>query len=342
MLPEVSVTPTNANVRAGTNVTFQANADGATPLSYLWLKDGAALTHVVATNATLFLLGVQTTDAGNYAVVVTNSFGAVTSAVAVLTVDARPLILVQPADAVVPPGGPTNFSVFADGPALAYAWFHNDAPLPGETNHMLVLTNAQPGAQGRYQVVITNVIAAVTSRVATLTFSAVALSIITPPQSVTTTEGQPASFSVGVSGIGPFTYQWLFGTNVVADTTSLSPTNELPFASVASTNAGSYRVVVTNAYNTLTSAPVELTVVAPARAPASARLVLALEPQGAQWNLICRGPPGQVVRLLSATNLGPEAVWHSRATNTFPASGIVTWLRPGPTHRAHFFRAVSP
>jgi hypothetical protein len=260
-VPEFVLSPTSADVRVGTNIAFQANASGATPLGYFWLKDGTPIPNT--TNATLILSNVQTNDAGNYATVATNSFGAVTSAVATLTVDARPLIRVQPADATVPPSGQANFSVAADGPSLAYSWLHNDMLLPGETNAMLTVTNAQPGAQGQYQVIVTNFAGAATSRVATLTFNALALSIIVPPQNVSANEGQPARFTVVVSGIGPFTYQWFFGSNVVADTTDPAPTNELFFASVASTNAGTYRVVVTNAYNALTSAPATLTIDTP-------------------------------------------------------------------------------
>jgi len=339
-VPEVSISPTNANVRAGNNATFQASADGAAPLSFAWLKDGVLV--VNATNTSLVLANVQTSDTGNYAVIVTNSFGAITSAVATLTVDARPLILVQPGDATVSPNGRTNFIVIADGPSLTYAWLHDDALLPGETNNVLTITNAQPGAQGRYQVIVTNSVAAVTSRVATLTFDALALSIIAPPQSVTATEGQSASLTVGVSGIGPFTYQWLFGANVVAETNSLSPTNELLFSSAASTNAGTYRVVVTNAYNALTSAPVQLMVVAPSLAAASSPPMLAFAWQGTNRLITCRATPGHRLRLLRATNLGPDAIWQPLATNLVPVSGTLIWPCPAPPDRALFFRAASP
>jgi len=66
------------------NAVFTVGADGTEPLSYQWLFNGAELAD--ATNASLSLTNVATTNGGSYSVVVTNDHGAVTSAVAVLTV----------------------------------------------------------------------------------------------------------------------------------------------------------------------------------------------------------------------------------------------------------------
>jgi uncharacterized repeat protein (TIGR03803 family) len=73
-----------------TTATFMVSAIGTRPLSYQWVKDGMNLAdggNVSGANtATLTLANVQPNDAGNYAVVVANNFGSVTSFVAVLTV----------------------------------------------------------------------------------------------------------------------------------------------------------------------------------------------------------------------------------------------------------------
>jgi hypothetical protein len=54
----------------------------------------------------------------------------------------------------------------------------------------------------------------------------------------------------------PLLYQWQFdGANINAATNS-----DLVFTAVAATNAGSYDVIITNAYGSVTSAPVTLSV----------------------------------------------------------------------------------
>ncbi len=72
----------------GSNVTFNAAASGM-GLSYQWYQNGVALTN--ATNSSLAFTNLQLAQAGNnYAVVVTNYFGAVTSAVSTLTLEDEP------------------------------------------------------------------------------------------------------------------------------------------------------------------------------------------------------------------------------------------------------------
>jgi len=107
-------------------------ATGQEPILYRWMKDEALL--LGATNTTLILTNIQTADAGLYAAIATNTFGAVTSTVATLTVDAGPLIITQPDDTSVEPGGSATFLVTASGPALSYVWLHNDIPVADATN----------------------------------------------------------------------------------------------------------------------------------------------------------------------------------------------------------------
>jgi uncharacterized repeat protein (TIGR01451 family) len=68
----------------GSNVTFVVAADGAPPLSYQWRFGNSPIAN--ATNSTLLLTNVQTSDAGDYSVVITNRYGSVTSTNATLTV----------------------------------------------------------------------------------------------------------------------------------------------------------------------------------------------------------------------------------------------------------------
>ena len=81
---------TNQTVIAGNTATFSVSVVGTPPFSYQWLLNGTALADggriSGAMSAALTLTNVQTADAGSYRVVVTNAYGAATSAIAQLTV----------------------------------------------------------------------------------------------------------------------------------------------------------------------------------------------------------------------------------------------------------------
>ncbi len=84
--PVISASPQNQVLSANDNATFTVVAGGSAPLSYYWFFNTNNLI-ASATNATLSLAGVQATNAGTYFVVISNSVGSVTSAVATLTVN---------------------------------------------------------------------------------------------------------------------------------------------------------------------------------------------------------------------------------------------------------------
>ena len=97
--PSMATQPASATVTAGANTSFSAAANGTSPLTYQWLKNGATISG--ATNATLMLNGVQISDAASYAVRVTNSAGSITSAAATLTVIPSTVVETKPAARVI-------------------------------------------------------------------------------------------------------------------------------------------------------------------------------------------------------------------------------------------------
>lgn len=80
--PIILAQPQSQTNVIGATVTFTVSAIGTPPLTYQWFWFGTNLPF--ATNATLSLPNVQSTNAGAYAVVITNAFGNVTSHVAQL------------------------------------------------------------------------------------------------------------------------------------------------------------------------------------------------------------------------------------------------------------------
>jgi len=89
-LPLITRQPYNKTVNLGNNATFSVAVTGEEPMSYQWYRDDVLLIDMAnisgSTNSTLTLTNVIGSDASNYWVTISNSFGAVTSSVASLTV----------------------------------------------------------------------------------------------------------------------------------------------------------------------------------------------------------------------------------------------------------------
>src|SRR5438309_11699367 len=82
--PSIVVQPVSRTVVAGSNATFIVSAAGDPPLSFQWQMDGDEIFGETDTSYTI--PNATSLDQGNYQVVITNNYGAITSAVAALTV----------------------------------------------------------------------------------------------------------------------------------------------------------------------------------------------------------------------------------------------------------------
>jgi pectate lyase len=171
--PTITTQPASQTVTAGGSVTFNVAASGTSPFTYQWRFNGTNISG--ATSSTYSLSNVQSANAGNYSVVVTNSAGSATSANATLTVNAAataPSITSQPASQTVAVGGTASFSVTATGTAtLTYQWRFNGSNISGATSSTYSLSNVQTANAGSYTVVVSNSVGSVTSSTATLTVS---------------------------------------------------------------------------------------------------------------------------------------------------------------------------
>ena len=266
--PAITSQPAAMTVTAGGSASFTVTATGSPAPTYQWQKGGAAIGG--ASSASLSLTNVQSSDAGTYSVVVSNSAGSVTSASATLTVNpatapaTAPSITTQPASTTVTAGGNASFSVTATGsPAPTYQWQKGGAAIGGATSASLSLTNVQSSDAGTYSVVVSNSAGSVTSANATLTVNpattpGTAPSITAQPVSTTVTTGGNASFSVTAAGSPAPTYQWQKGGAAIGGATSAS----LSLTNVQSFDAGTYSVVVSNSAGSVTSANASLTVTA--------------------------------------------------------------------------------
>jgi alpha-tubulin suppressor-like RCC1 family protein len=182
--------------------------------------------------------------------------------VSVSDIDVAPSISTQPASISIPAGGDAVFAVAAHGTeALSYQWRRDGTPITGANAPVLKLSAVSAGDASGYSVQISNAAGNLTSDTATLAVTsgapaAVAPTIVTQPVPVLINAGNTATFAVGVSGTGPFTYQWLKGGQPISAATAAF----YSIASAAVGDAGSYSVRVTNSVNTATSSNASLTV----------------------------------------------------------------------------------
>jgi len=123
--PVITTQPTSQTVTVGQTATFSVAASGSPTPTFQWLKNGVAITG--ATSPQLALSNVQTVDAGNYQVSVSNRAGTVASTVAGLTVNnpaAGPVFTVQPSPFAGVSGGSASFSVVVSSTkAISYQWY---------------------------------------------------------------------------------------------------------------------------------------------------------------------------------------------------------------------------
>jgi hypothetical protein len=263
-LPYFLSQPVSQTATNGATVVFSASAGGQSPLSYQWLCNGTNLPAggniSGVTSNTLTLSAVTSANAGNYSVIVTNNYGAITSSLATLSVIFPPAFATQPTNQSVLAGSNALFSATVTGASpLAYQWRQNGTNLTnsgnvsGASSNVLALVSVSASNAGNYTLIATNIYGSATSSVATLTVL-LPPTITVPPAAQTIQCGSNASFSVIATGTVPLKYQWsLDGAALTAATnTSLLLTNvHLPNHTVA--------VAVTNLYGSVTSS-VPLTV----------------------------------------------------------------------------------
>ncbi len=168
--PVIVDPPQSTTNVVGTTVSFSVFATGTSPLSYQWQYFGVFLNN--ETNAVLSLTNVQTSNAGAYAVIVTNVEGSVTSAVATLTVWVPPAVTAvptYPTNQSTSLGANVTFGFSTQGTTpLYYRWQRDGLDLPGRTSRLLTLTNIQTADAGAYTLLVTNVAGSASSPVATL------------------------------------------------------------------------------------------------------------------------------------------------------------------------------
>jgi hypothetical protein len=324
--PAITTPPANVIVTPGQPATFSVVASGAPTLGYQWQRDGAPIASASAASYTLASAALADSGA-SFRVVVSNAFGSVTSAAAVLIVNSSPttgnglrgeyfnepnlsapvLTRTDPtidfdfgqgspvagvaADTysmrwtgqVVPRFSQTyTFTTLSDDGVRLWV---NDVQLvnnwtdhaPTENAGTIALTAGVPvsirleyyniwgaavirlywasSAQAREIVPATQLLLPGSTPPPPPTGTAP--TITTPPATIGVASGQAATFSVVAGGTAPLSYQWQRNGSNISGATGASYTLASP--TVADSGAA-FRVVVSNAFGSITSAAATLSV----------------------------------------------------------------------------------
>jgi hypothetical protein len=174
--PIILEDPVSTTAVAGSAASFTVMADGATPLTYKWLRSGAVIAGAT-NNPYTFTASYPADDGATFRVVLSNSFGMVTSAVATLTVvgtlsiDHDPFSITRTAGS----NSVAAFRVAAGGSIpIRYQWFKITGAvtniIAGATNDTLWVSGLQVSDSGnQYFAHVTNNFVVTNSGAATLT-----------------------------------------------------------------------------------------------------------------------------------------------------------------------------
>lgn len=133
----------------GDTAAFSTIANGTGPFTYLWRRNGAAITN--ATNSSFTIVSVTLADAGLYSVEVGGACNTATNS-ASLTVGSVIAATTLTNQTVCPGENAVFFTTVSGGGSFALAWRKNGILLPGETNSLLTLSNVQASQAGAYSV----------------------------------------------------------------------------------------------------------------------------------------------------------------------------------------------
>ena len=347
--------PISRTVLAGSNATFAVAAYGAAPLPHQWRLNGTDVPN--ETNSILLVPNVQSALLGDYTVILTNNYAAVTSAVATLTLLIPPIITQPPMSVTVIAGENATFTVTVTNTAtlpIYYQWRKGSVSLTNiplhSTTCSFTLYNVQTNVTftngpGNYRVVVSN-----SATIGGGSLSTVALTVLTasPPAVLTGLASNVTSTAVTLTGsVNPlgstttFHFEYGLTTSYGASTPAAAAGNGTNVLAASGAVAGllpgtnyHYRIVASN--NGGLSTGIDQTFTTVALGPL---LTLVSDGSGGYF-LRFTGVPGLGYRSQRAPSVaGP---WETIDTQTAPASGFIEVHDTSPLPGQAFYRAVQP
>jgi len=191
---------------------------------------------------------------------------------ATLAIVTPPVITLQPSNQVLLEGLSASFSVgTAPNALLSYQWQFDTGGGPtnladgggisGAATSSLTISDVSPANVGAYSVIVSNAAGSLASGAATLTvLIGQPPAIISQPSDQTSPPGAPVSFTVAAAGDSPLSFSWQMNGTTLADGGGISgsSSNTLHLATTSAASVGTYSVVITNVFGSITSSPAVL------------------------------------------------------------------------------------
>jgi hypothetical protein len=243
-----------------------------------------------------------------------------------ILVGSAPAIAAQPQSVTVNLHQSASFNVSLANPTpVAYQWSFNGTNLAGATSSSLTITNVTQSALGLYSVLLTSAFGATNSSAAVLSmYPYLAMSF----GGVLAYWGQDTTLSVQAGGSGPLTYQWYQNGSPLPSGTNTT----LLLSGIQFTNAGTYWVVVSNSYGSVTNMPAQVLV-----NPAGVSL-------GLYPGVTITGTIGYNYIIQSTTDLNNTNSWVTR-TNLTLTQPVELWVDTNtdaslPHNSLQFYRVL--
>ncbi|MCB9000158.1 MAG: right-handed parallel beta-helix repeat-containing protein [Bacteroidales bacterium] len=131
---------------------------------------------------------------------------------------------------------------------MIYQWFKNGDPISGATDKILSISNSEQNDIGNYTCQLSNAYGQTSSYPANITIKA-APSILFYSDKQVLCQNQDLSLEISATGQTPLNYTWQKNTVALPSYTS----NRLKITNASTTDAGTYRAVVSNSCGSVTS-----------------------------------------------------------------------------------------
>lgn len=248
-----SQTATPQSICVGGNLNLSVTASSNFPITYQWKKNG---TNITSANASTFsITNVAISDSGDYRVFLANGVDTLSGGIIKVNVLSAPSITTQPVSQTVVLGSSVTLSVgVSGGGTLNYQWKKNNVNIASSNSPTYTIAAAAKSDSGDYTCVITGICGTVTTATATLKVNYITISqsptLITQPCDSTN-----VTFFVTASSNSVFTYQWKKNGVAIPGATS----SAFSINPVTNADTGKYYVTITNAYQSVNSDSVVLT-----------------------------------------------------------------------------------